>query len=266
MKQLFFLCVFVLAAAAGHAQTCTPDPLFVDSSGVFPLPYDSIAQTGGIPVSACIGKPFEFTFTISNSGPFDYNGIPIEFPYVRLDSTGSAITGMPVGYNYTCNPPNCKFIFGTSGCVKIYGTANVINQPGNYDLIITGFIPLFGNETPVTFPGPIFPGKYTLELEPNTSTSCLVSVKDAASLGMLMGNSPNPFADQTAISVVMHEAGAAQLSIFDIHGRLVSAQEIYLMFGQNDVPFDGSALTEGTYVYRIARGYSILSGQMVIMR
>ena len=115
-----------------NAQTCVPDPMYADSIGfVFPPPYDSILNPeGGIPQPACIGKSFEFVWTIDVPTDVTVFGFPVQLDQLSL-ATNGAVTNLPKGVTYVCNPPNCVFKVNEPGCVLLYGTPTAENMQKN---------------------------------------------------------------------------------------------------------------------------------------
>ena len=122
---LLFTITILVFSGRIEGQACLPDSMYIDSSGfVFPLPYDSLNNPmGGIDKEACINQEFEFTWTLKVPDTVLFPGIPIPIPvdYFRIDTIG-AISNLPSGLTYKCNPPNCLFDAGSLGCVIIQGT------------------------------------------------------------------------------------------------------------------------------------------------
>jgi Secretion system C-terminal sorting domain len=254
----------MLTSASLFAQTpaCNPDPSIIDTSGVFPAPYDSVTLTGGITESACIGSPFEFVFTISNSAPFNLNGTPIELAYVKLLADGAGMTGLPIGMDYACNPPDCKFNFGTVGCAVITGTAAALNTPGMYPLTIYAKIPFGLAELDVTFPGPLYPGQYLLEVEENGSPDCFVGNEDVT-FARDLKVAPQPFETSTDIQFFVDEPGDVDVKIFDMTGRMVDYRALNLGVGQQSVGIDATDWAQGVYTFVILKDNQRMTGRLV---
>ncbi|MCP3930752.1 MAG: hypothetical protein GY705_16820, partial [Bacteroidetes bacterium] len=173
MKKIITLCLLVSAFFSAIAQNCTPDPNYVDEpAGVYPVPYhpDS-SPDGGITEIACIGQPYEFTFT-SVSDEFVFNGNS----YVLDSFVLTGVQGLPDGLSFFCGPPNCVLYFGEAGCMVISGTPSETNIPGDYPLTITGTAFLQGLfSLDLTFPNEnIYPGDYIITLEAADSPNCTI--------------------------------------------------------------------------------------------
>ena len=67
----------------------------------------------------------------------------------------------------------------------------------------------------------------------------------------LHANFPNPFAASTTLSYTLRQPADVSLKIYDLLGREVAVpiQRQRQTSGQHEVPFDGSLLARGTYVY-----------------
>ncbi len=82
----------------------------------------------------------------------------------------------------------------------------------------------------------------------------------------LSQNYPNPFNPVTKISYQLPQAGNVKLTIFDFLGREVSTLvNEYKQAGYYDANFNASALSSGTYFYRIeANNFTSTKKMMVI--
>ncbi len=83
----------------------------------------------------------------------------------------------------------------------------------------------------------------------------------------LRQNYPNPFNPTTTISFSIPERGLVQLKIFDVLGREVAALiNENLEQGNYQIPFDGSLLASGIYIYRLRFKNQTLTKQMLLMK
>jgi phosphatidylserine/phosphatidylglycerophosphate/cardiolipin synthase-like enzyme len=100
-----------------------------------------------------------------------------------------------------------------------------------------------------------------------TATSADVAEADLASVVRLMQNYPNPFNPLSRIGFELPESGMVQLEVFDMLGRRVAVMaEGYFAAGQYLLPFDGSALASGVYVYRLQTASGTLSRTMMLLK
>jgi Secretion system C-terminal sorting domain len=264
MRTFFLFLGLLISSAALFAQTpvCNPDPDVVDTTGVFPLLYDPLLMDGGIETSACIGQPYAFIFTVANAAPINFGGSPITLNYIQLPIDGSAFSGMPIGLEYACDPPNCTFNTGTIGCVLIYGTAAALNTPGTYPLTVNLTVSSFLGITPTTIPGLLFSGQYELVLEENGSTTCFVGTDDAT-FAQELKIVPQPFENSTAIEFNVIEPGDFTIKVFDMTGRLVDYRALNLGIGQQSVNIDATNWSQGIYTFAILKENQRMTGKLV---
>lgn len=177
MKQFYALwrvslCLFVslLALTTINAQ-CLPDSTFQDAPlGVYPTPFDSVSfPNGGLnEFPATIGEPYSLTFTVKLTDSVLIP--PFNFDLAGFALNEEGIMGLPIGLEYSCNPPNCIFTDSMLGCIIIEGTPDTINRTGDYNLQIQGTI-FSVNEDSLAFgfPSPLTPGEYLLTLTQSDS-------------------------------------------------------------------------------------------------
>ncbi len=112
MKKLFSLLFLFIKISFFSAQNCVPDSQYVvQGPGVYP---DSIV--GLPPAYTC--QPYSGVITVVV--PYDtiFNGT-----YMLIDSAVlKSVDDLPPNFSYSCEPPNCNFPGGTSGCILIFGS------------------------------------------------------------------------------------------------------------------------------------------------
>ncbi len=88
----------------------------------------------------------------------------------------------------------------------------------------------------------------------------------------LQGNYPNPFNPTTSIRIDLPEAAQVHVAVFDLLGRQVMTTPVVsLVAGANrSVDLDASALSSGTYVYRVVAhmkdAVAVGTGRMVLVK
>lgn len=200
------------------AQYCKPDSTYRDSSaGVYPKPIIPGGAGKGIDKKACINKPYEFVFTVAIPDTLTIPGIPflINLNFAKIDTVG-AISNLPKGIGYACNPPSCVFPKKTIGCLVLRGTPTNDNKPGLFKPVIKLTIgSLFGN-LEIEYPGVQFPGEYILEL---LDENCLIATRD---INIVNDNFfPNP----TEGWINSREEQISDLRLTDQLGRLIAFQK-----------------------------------------
>ncbi|MEM9821593.1 MAG: T9SS type A sorting domain-containing protein [Bacteroidota bacterium] len=271
MKQILLLSFFTFICFSLEAQICEPNQIYADSAvGVYPPPFSDDRPDGGIPNEACINEPFEFVLTFK---------VPETISIFTLDSivvaSTGAVTGLPDGLSYSCNPPNCVFTpQETLGCVLVFGTPTNPNDIGDNPLMVATKIFANGGliEFDVTFPDntgtvPNADGQYILTVNEEGAAACqTTSTNDLLQSNLRVINSPNPFSYFTNILVDSGISGDFDLTVYDLTGRQVQQQAIRLTIGENQIPFDGSDLSNGMYLYSIAQGAGKVVNKMIIQR
>ncbi|MCX6639616.1 MAG: T9SS type A sorting domain-containing protein [bacterium] len=79
---------------------------------------------------------------------------------------------------------------------------------------------------------------------------------------------PNPFNPTTTICFDLLQSAQVRLEVFDIQGRVVGVQHVEPLQqpGSHEIPFDGSGLPSGVYIYRLTAGELTTLGKMVLLK
>jgi hypothetical protein len=84
---------------------------------------------------------------------------------------------------------------------------------------------------------------------------------------VLRGARPNPFNPVTRITYSLPEAGPVDLSVYDVHGRLVERLVSRVeAAGEHVVEWDASGRPSGVYFYRLALGAFSETRRMVLIK
>ena len=266
MKKALLLLLAVVVSVGMQAQICMRDSTVLqeDSTIILPRPYSDTYPYNDL-ATACIGQPYLQSFTLAIPDTFLYNGafaIPINSASI---ATSGALTGQPAGITYLCDPPNCVFNANTLGCILLYGTPTAANTPGNFNLLISATVNTAIFPVPVTFPGDVAPGSYSIVL--NAAGNCNASsVYDLSSQIIDMKNQPNPFTGQTTIEVESTVTGEFQFEVFDLMGKKMHQQTIRMFQGNNQFTFDAGSLTDGTYFYSLSNSEGKATRRMVVAK
>lgn len=268
---LFSLFLLFLAPLQAQEMTCEPDTTILDSiQFISPQPRveNDTVQFGGIPDTACVDRPFEFTFTVFAPSQVNFPGVgDITIIDLRFDPD-TAISYDPVleNFDYVCNPPDCVFEPDTAGCVKIFGTASV-EEVGAHELQFAGAVNI-GIAFPVVFPDPnLFPGTYEVHVQEQGSPFCLSASRDDYLLsGFDIRNAPNPFSYTTDILVDSEKSGRYEFLVHDMLGKIVHRRVVDIMEGANTIAFDGSNLPNGLYTFSLSDGKAVITDKMIISR
>lgn len=267
MKKILFLFGFIGLCLQLNAQddvACVPNPIYQDSGQVVsPLPLDPNTGQGGLaPFPACIGEPFELVFTFRIGDSASIGAFAINLDSAIIETTG-AISGLPEGIDYFCNPPNCVFPDTTLGCIVLKGTPSANNEAGINKLVISARVKGGLIDLMETIPGTIFQGEYNLTL--NEAGNCTsTGVNDYLAQQITLSNSPNPAINQTNIEITSLLSGDFEFNVFDLTGKTIHTEAIQLTTGYNAFNFDAGQLQEGMYIYTIGDGTATVAAKMMV--
>lgn len=279
MKKILLLLVIIntlsnLSAQVGvEPPACLPDSTFQDSTaGAFPLPLDAAGNFGLAEFPACINEPYELIFTIKLGDSISVAGVGrVDVVSANIERTG-AITGLPEGLTYFCNPPDCIFPDTTLGCIVVTGTPTESNTIGDNPLVIAGVAVLnLGAlvEFPLEFPGTIASGEYNISLNAEgdcVNDSSTVSTHNYLSEKISLGNTPNPVSTSTKIEMTSLLAGDFQFTVFDMAGKAKYQESVSLRVGYNTLNFDASGLQDGFYIYTLSDGTAYIAEKMMVRK
>lgn len=261
MKHLFYIILLGACLINIEAQTCLPDSTLKDSSaGVYPKPISPTNPNGGITKTACINKPYEFTFTVvvPDTVEVPIFPSPIALEKVSIDTTG-AILNLPEGISYACNPPNCIFKKNTFGCLSLFGTPNTNNQAGDFKpiiklkLTVNVGIPFDYN---TEYPGPAFPGEYILKL---------VNEADCASSNTNLRQTENTWFPIPSYDGQFSSKGDAisEIKVFNSYGK----QVLYLKSPTNSqITLPDEGYTDGLYIIHWSEGNYLFKQKLIVLQ
>jgi hypothetical protein len=263
VRHIFLLGIFTISIlTTGMGQHCIPDSTYRDSTaGIYPRPITDENPDGGIDTFACIGQEWEFTFTVIIPDTFSFNGLTFQLDSASIEEEG-AVEGLPEGIDYACDPPDCVYPANSMGCVVLRGTPTAANTPGDYEPVITMTIYTSSFPVTTTFPGPVFPGKYILELR---DAQCLPTATEHFAWPDAWASYPNPVSDTWTVEF---DAGTASSHTVEVHS-LTGVQVMQRRWdgtGQQNVAFDVSGISPGLYTYTVRSGDRIAAGKLVVAR
>ncbi len=279
MKQVFLLFItLTLFTANMSAQACMPDTTVIsDTVLISPLPFDAENRPeAGITDTACINTPYEFVFSLRMPDTLVVATLPAPVDRVEL-STVTGVTGLPEGISFACDPPNCVFEAGETGCLVLSGTATNTADIGENPLTFTGRA-FFTNGLflDISFPdesGQLpesFTGSYVLNLKEEGAENCFdataVGTDDYISRNLSISNAPNPFSAFTHIRVTSDITETLEFTVMDFMGKQIHRQEVNILQGDNTLFFDGADLPQGIYVYSLSNEKGKISRKMIVSR
>lgn len=266
----FFACVFTITSNA-QATSCVPDVLYQDSVfGVYPPPLSAGNPDGGIPISACRNMAWDYSITVKIPEEVVLQGTTVTLFSVEVATTG-AVSNLPTGFSYSCNPPDCIFEpADTLGCINLYGVTS--DTVGIYDVTIatnikSSFLP---TGFPVTLPSNLIDGaegNYFLNVVDENDPDCFVSNVDVLLAEKFqVRNLPNPFGAFTNIEIRAEQNDELEFRVYDVYGKLLHSRSVDVFTGMNTFQFDGSNLENGVYIYTIGKDGALISDKMIVNR
>jgi len=270
-RVLLFSFVFILSVNFLSAQdrTCVPDSFYADSTaGVYPKPYSDINPLAGIGDTVCLGTEFEYTLTLNIPDSFATNTVLGTVPVFSFSANpDNAVSNLPEGFDFVCNPPNCVFSSETGlGCILLYGSTNDAEAVGQYDLAISGQLNSIISLN-ISFPDSVLftAGNYFLDVAENGTGPCIFSsTAEPFANKFSLQSQPNPFVGQSQVLIQSKINGSFTFSVHNLFGQLQYQERVQLMQGENRIPLDGSNLEKGMYLVSISDGFQGVSTKVIV--
>jgi Secretion system C-terminal sorting domain len=259
MRKVLF--IFVLALGwqmqSMYAQCVRDSSLLTNPNQIISPPPTVPGVTPDSMPDACIGSLYRLSMTIEVPATFVISGTSVPLVNASIATT-NAISNLPPGLSYTCDPPN------TLGCVLISGTPTPNAMIKTYEPTLSASVNI-GVPVPITFPSAqLAPGKYYLEVK--AAGTCVSGTRDLNEQIETVMNTPNPFSQQTTIQVTSKVEGAFEFEVFNLVGRRIHRQSIRLVQGDNAFTFDAGDMSNGVYFYTIGNKSGKVARRMVVQR
>lgn len=245
MKIVIFVLACFTVMSIQAQEPCEPNPMYMDTTGVFPPPYSEENPSGGIQDTVCVDQPYEFVFTVNVGDSITIPGLGASFPlnYARIDN----ITGLPAGLSFACNPADCQINKNTIGCMVISGTTSA--SPGEYPLEMYAAVNLpFLGDLDIVIPGAQFPGSYALQVQ-----QCISSTDDVTEESS-QGIFPNPSYSTTYYDVKTPSLIEVHWNVYE-YGKVVFSGKSFGEKGER-LDLDLDFLPNGIYFIQISDGRS----------
>ncbi|MEP7168200.1 MAG: T9SS type A sorting domain-containing protein, partial [Bacteroidota bacterium] len=242
------LCFVFLTGSKSFSQ-CTPDPnnhslITPDTttnfaSGIVTHPYSQVIY---------IHPPADTTVTL---GTISVHVNPVDS--VVLNN----ISNLPPGLSLSCNPNNCVFLGGVSGCANISG---IPTTAGNYilDVIVTAY----GHEA--TFGFAVFYTDTIHAYHINISNNTGIPEANSNSNFQLLNLEQNQLLEKLILTMNAPVSATADFSVFNILGKNVYSKPTALKKGENEIEFNTKNLPPGVYIFTLKKDTYILSRRFVI--
>ncbi len=261
MRMLLLLLALMACFGRSEAQNCSVDSNLLNYPTTVllsPAPYSPDTPFYNLAL-ACVNEPYGQSVTVK---------VPPNLLIATIDSvvvpkTG-AIANLPAGLSYVCNPPSCKYLPNTLGCILLTGTPTAANNaPDTFDLLITATIYTnFLNQT-LQLPSGLSPEQhFYLIVQP--SGTCISSAPDASGPVADLTLAPNPTYDIVSIQARVLESGAYRLQVFDLMGRLQWEQHTALGSGENTINQSFGFLQSGQYFLVLSNKDGRMTRRLVV--
>lgn len=254
MKKLLLALLFASFWQLANAQ-CTPDP---SMKGLIKPPAGSRFDTvNGDPIVilpyAFVGQNYHEVLYFKIPSDTTAFGVTATINYVKLDT----VLNMPANMSLNCNPSNCVFPGGSSGCASMDGLPNT---PDSLEMRIA-------IEYNITISGLPTPIKDTLGGYYFVSKNAAIGLDEkniaSASKPQLY---PNPASDRISIDCYASDNSPALLEITNVLGVVVSRRTFQLDQGSNTIKLNVNELKSGVYMYTLRQGGKAFSGRFTVSR
>ncbi len=253
MKKLLLILTLTFYGLLGYSQVgCTPDAMLT-GAGVYP---DSITGLN----SAFVGQDYSQNITlitpsdtIVTIGIFDLNMI--------IDSVSlTSVIGLPYGFSYACDPPNCVFEGGTVKCAELYSTIAPHDSLIGIHNITFSTTTYAYNTTVGQIPQNDVIDYYSIDISAATS---VINKFNNANFE-LKGVYPNPAIDHARIQFVAGGSKDIIFKIYNLLGEEINSQLVSANRGVNTINLNTSLYSEGIYLYSLNDGNQVLTKRMVV--
>lgn len=170
-------------------------------------------------------------------------GFPVPLHHIQIKD----IENLPPGIGWISNDPDTVFMVGTYYCILLDGTPT---DTGAYFLkiVVDAYIPGFGGSDPVFLGTTIDSTSVLLTvlegqgniIEPEYGDLCFINAI------------PNPFSGNTEIKFFTKEKSEIEFLIFDLVGKQIHRQSLFVSAGENSIHYDGSDLPKGMYIFSVS--------------
>ncbi|MDH3650371.1 MAG: T9SS type A sorting domain-containing protein [Saprospiraceae bacterium] len=252
MIRSFLFCLLnILVVQVSLAQQdtliCEPDSAFIASGAiVFPPPLVNDTLGIGIPVNACISTPYDLTFFLNSPSNVTIAGTAVEVNWIRVDS----VANLPKGITFDCSVSDCMVFPDSIACIRLSGTPEVINEPGDYELVIfmtasTNIIPML----PIMFPSEALgaPGSYTLTLDAEGACDSITAAKDFTEPEAL-SIFPNPVDHSLNVHWNSKENGEGSIQLLSLTGQVLREEKFQTQPGRVEHKLNVGGMADGLYL------------------
>jgi hypothetical protein len=260
MQKIIIFCACLLLGSGfiyGQDPVCEVPAHYADSLiGVYPGPYHpELFPFGGITDNAYKDEYFELQLNAVISDSITFEGVQWKMDYLQVEDNG--VLNLPAGYEYACNPPDCKFLANTLGCLLISG---VTGDTGVYDLKLKSEISVLNGVFKIkdTLPELLIPGShyylsvinYTFDVFKNQIGYKVLS---------------NPVVDRIQLEFNLDSRTDYRIDLIDINGfKLKSVNRTSYGIVNESIDL-GAEIAPGYYFVRLTTDKGIATEKILIL-
>jgi len=109
--------------------------------------------------------------------------------------------------------------------------------------------------------------RFTLIIDPGTSTSTPDAGRSTPDVIALHGAYPNPFNPSTVVRFTLDAGRQTSLKVYDVLGREVTVLiDGPMPAGEHKATFDASTLTSGVYIVRLEAGGMSMTRRVTLLK
>ena len=270
MQKTFTILIsalFLTIGAFAQEPACTPGQISPDTAIILPIPFNEGTMMGGLD-STCIGMSYEQVLTALTPQSIPFGGTEIAVDSISIDTVG-AIGGLPPGFEYACNPPNCVFVPDSVGCIVIFGEADENVPPATYELVlnINAFNFIFPQGVELEFPGALGNPNAIYFIDVASEEDCNLTTSTSEFQQSFVSNLlPNPTDSYAELFINSLKEMETQFVVLDVLGKVVQQRKVSIQVGQNNIPIEVQDLPQGIYFLSLTDGKEFISHKLVVER
>ncbi len=259
MKRLFYSVLALISfgfSIDSNAQ-CTPDPTYTD---LVTYPPASVLSNDTVWLPPVTGPGYSQTFFLNIPNNINQGTINADITTFKLIS----LTGLPLGLDKQCNPTNCEFPGGQTGCIEIFGDAdNSVVNGATYILDIQFAADVIINSIQTTLDNAAINQIIGTEYVFAMKTGGTVGVEE---LGFSSEVSlfPNPSQGNSILSFDSKSAKDLTVSILDAQGRTINWFNTNTVEGKNSIDINTNGYASGIYQVVLSNNKGSYSTKLVV--
>lgn len=196
-----FMAIAAMMPVSATGQTCTPDTQYT-TTGFYPSVLPAL----------CTNIPYNEAITVVIPTDSTVNFPPFGVVTLTVDSVVvNNVTDLPTGITYSCNPSNCSFVGGSTGCILLSGTPTTSGTFG-VDLDVSLYLNFAGNS--VVFPATLVD---TIQLNVNPELSGTINTTPA-DCGVANGTASVTVTSPAPVEGYLWSTGDTTASVSGLNG------------------------------------------------